>query len=147
MKPFSHSLFCQVFVESLDRAFENVCELDLVFHFDEASHFFMSNASPITDTSLGSSCTCRAHSGWVGSGDECRRNRKLRSVYPAKSASVRSPLTELTVQQAAKARKDSYVSANPLSLGVGGGAMGTRGTGLQTPLGWLTTKLVGSGAR
>ena len=27
----------QVFVESLDRAFENVCELDLVFNFDEAS--------------------------------------------------------------------------------------------------------------
>jgi AP-3 complex subunit sigma len=27
-----------VFVESLDRAFENVCELDLVFHFDEAHH-------------------------------------------------------------------------------------------------------------
>lgn len=27
----------QVFVESLDRAFENVCELDLVFHFDEVS--------------------------------------------------------------------------------------------------------------
>lgn len=25
----------KVFVESLDRAFENVCELDLVFHFDE----------------------------------------------------------------------------------------------------------------
>lgn len=25
----------QVFVESLDRCFENVCELDLVFHFDE----------------------------------------------------------------------------------------------------------------
>lgn len=24
-----------MFVESLDRAFENVCELDLVFHFDE----------------------------------------------------------------------------------------------------------------
>jgi AP-3 complex subunit sigma len=27
----------KVFVESLDRAFENVCELDLVFHFDEVS--------------------------------------------------------------------------------------------------------------
>lgn len=27
----------QVFVESLDRAFENVCELDLIFHFDEVS--------------------------------------------------------------------------------------------------------------
>jgi AP-3 complex subunit sigma len=25
----------KVFVESLDRAFENVCELDLIFHFDE----------------------------------------------------------------------------------------------------------------
>ena len=25
-------------MESLDRAFENVCELDLVFHFDEARH-------------------------------------------------------------------------------------------------------------
>lgn len=25
----------QVFVESLDRCFENVCELDLIFHFDD----------------------------------------------------------------------------------------------------------------
>jgi AP-3 complex subunit sigma len=25
-------------VESLDRVFENVCELDLVFHFDEVRH-------------------------------------------------------------------------------------------------------------
>jgi len=28
----------QVFVESLDRAFESVCELDLVFHFDEVHY-------------------------------------------------------------------------------------------------------------
>ncbi|RDB28538.1 AP-3 complex subunit sigma [Hypsizygus marmoreus] len=28
----------QVLVECLDRAFENVCELDLVFHFDEVHH-------------------------------------------------------------------------------------------------------------
>lgn len=27
----------QVFVESLDRCFENVCELDLIFHFDDVS--------------------------------------------------------------------------------------------------------------
>lgn len=27
-----------MFVEALDRAFENVCELDLVFHFDEVGH-------------------------------------------------------------------------------------------------------------
>ncbi|KAG8926914.1 Sigma-adaptin 3A [Tulasnella sp. 419] len=31
----------QVFVESLDRAFESVCELDLVFHFDEV-HYILS---------------------------------------------------------------------------------------------------------
>jgi len=31
----------QVFVESLDRAFENVCELDLVFHFDEVRHPYL----------------------------------------------------------------------------------------------------------
>jgi len=31
------TIFAQVFVEALDRAFENVCELDLVFNFDEAS--------------------------------------------------------------------------------------------------------------
>lgn len=28
----------QVFVESLDRTFENVCELDLIFHFDEVGY-------------------------------------------------------------------------------------------------------------
>lgn len=27
----------QVFVESLDRSFQNVCELDLIFHFDAVS--------------------------------------------------------------------------------------------------------------
>ena len=26
---------CQVFVEALDRCFENVCELDLIFHADK----------------------------------------------------------------------------------------------------------------
>nr|ODN90445.1 AP-3 complex subunit sigma [Cryptococcus depauperatus CBS 7841] len=31
-------LLDQVFVESLDRSFENVCELDLIFHFDEVHH-------------------------------------------------------------------------------------------------------------
>lgn len=27
--------FSQVFVETLDRCFENVCELDLIFHYDK----------------------------------------------------------------------------------------------------------------
>ena len=48
----------------------------------------------------------------------------------------------IAVQDAAKARKESFASANPLSLGGGG-----RGSGIQTPLGWLTTKLTGVGAR
>lgn len=50
------------------------------------------------------------------------------------------------VQTAAKARKESFASANPLSLGVGGG-MGARSAGLQTPLGWLTGKFTGAGTR
>ena len=52
-----------------------------------------------------------------------------------------------TAQQAARARKDSYASSNPLSLGGGPGAIGSRGSGLPTPLGWLTTKLTGTGVR
>lgn len=37
----------QVFVESLDRAFENVCELDLIFHFDQVSQFISVEAKLI----------------------------------------------------------------------------------------------------
>jgi len=29
----------QVFVESLDRCFENVCELDLIFHIDKVRYY------------------------------------------------------------------------------------------------------------
>lgn len=29
---------CQVFVEALDKRFENVCELDLIFHSDKVHH-------------------------------------------------------------------------------------------------------------
>ena len=47
---------------------------------------------------------------------------------------------------AAKARKESFASANPLSL-TGGGAVGSRGAGLQTPLGWLAGRLTGVGGR
>ena len=31
----SHPPYQQVFVETLDRCFENVCELDLIFHVDK----------------------------------------------------------------------------------------------------------------
>ncbi|KAI0322312.1 Adaptor protein complex sigma subunit [Amylostereum chailletii] len=99
----------QVFVESLDRAFENVCELDLVFHFDEVHHILAEiiQGGLVLETNLEEIDNC--------------------------------------VQQAAQARKQSFASANPLALGVGG--VGPRSASLQTPLGWLTGKLTGVGAR
>ena len=32
-------MLLQVFVETLDRCFENVCELDLIFHVDKVGNF------------------------------------------------------------------------------------------------------------
>ncbi|KAF4605508.1 hypothetical protein EYR40_004292 [Pleurotus pulmonarius] len=98
----------QVFVESLDRTFENVCELDLVFHFDEAHHILAEiiQGGLVLETNI----------------EEI----------------------DASVHQATKARKESFASANPLALGVGG--LGVRGVN-QTPLGWLTGKLTGVGAR
>ncbi|KAI0662548.1 Adaptor protein complex sigma subunit [Cubamyces menziesii] len=100
----------QVFVESLDSAFENVCELDLVFNFDEAHHI-------LAEIIQG---------GLV----------------------LETNVTEIdrAVQEAARARRESFASANPLSLG-GGGAVGSRSAGLQSPLGWLAGRLTGVGAR
>jgi len=95
----------QVFVESLDRAFENVCELDLVFHFDEVHHVLAEivQGGLVLETNI----------------DEI----------------------EASVQQTSRARKESFASSNPLSLGVG--VLGPRGVN-QTPLGWLTGKLAGT---
>ncbi|KAI0050668.1 Adaptor protein complex sigma subunit [Auriscalpium vulgare] len=100
----------QVFVESLDRAFENVCELDLVFHFDEVHHILAEiiQGGLVLETNL----------------EEI----------------------DSSVRHAAQARKQSFASANPLALGVGGG-VGPRSAGIPTPLGWLTGKLTGVGAR
>ncbi|KAJ2720374.1 Sigma-adaptin 3A [Coemansia sp. Benny D115] len=44
----------QVFVEALDRVFANVCELDLIFHFDEV-HYILSeiiSAGIVTEINL-----------------------------------------------------------------------------------------------
>ncbi|KAF5356292.1 hypothetical protein D9756_004197 [Leucocoprinus leucothites] len=98
----------QVFVESLDRAFENVCELDLVFHFDEVHHIL----SEIIQGGL---------------------------VLETNVEEI-----DAAVTLASKLRKESFANANPLaSLG-----SGPRGAGnIKTPLGWLTGKLTGVGAR
>ncbi|KJA26049.1 hypothetical protein HYPSUDRAFT_181528 [Hypholoma sublateritium FD-334 SS-4] len=99
----------QVLVESLDRAFENVCELDLVFHFDEVHHIL----AEIIQGGL---------------------------VLETNVEEI-----DLAVQEASRARKESFASSNPLSLG--GAGLGTRGSNMKTPLGWLTGKLTGVGAR
>jgi AP-3 complex subunit sigma len=51
------------------------------------------------------------------------------------------------VQAAAEARRKSFAAANPLALGVGGGGGRSSTNALQTPLGWLTGRLTGVGAR
>jgi AP-3 complex subunit sigma len=52
------------------------------------------------------------------------------------------------VHAAKEARKKSFAAANPLALGVGPGMGSRAGTNaLQTPLGWLTNRLTGVGAR
>lgn len=100
----------QVFVESMDRAFENVCELDLVFHFDEVHHIL---------------------SELIQGGVVLETNVEEISV---------------SVKNATKARKESFTSSNPLSLGVGS-SLGARSVGSVTPLSWLTGKIAGVGAR
>jgi len=99
----------QVFVESLDRAFANVCELDLVFHFDEVHHILAEvvQGGLVLDTSV----------------EEIA----------------------VAVQDKSRSRKASFATANPLSLG--SGVTRSRGTGIQTPLGWLTERITGVAAR
>jgi len=100
----------QVFVESLDRAFENVCELDLVFQFDEVHHIL----AEIIQGGL---------------------------VLETNVEEI-----DNSVQLSAKLRKESFASANPLSLGIGVGGAGSRGGNLKSPLGWLTGKITGGRA-
>lgn len=99
----------QVFVEALDRSFQNVCELDLVFHFDEVHHIL----AEIIQGGL-----------------------VLETNVEEINSSVKSAL---------KARKDSFVSSNPLALG--GSVGGSRNGGLPTPLNWLTDRLTGVSGR
>ncbi|KAL1709119.1 clathrin adaptor complex small chain-domain-containing protein [Schizophyllum commune] len=100
----------QVLVESLDRAFENVCELDLVFHFDEVHHILSEiiQGGLVLETNV----------------EEIDANVRL----------------------AARLRKDSFASSNPLAGGIGGSIIGQK-SGIPTPLGWLTGKLTGGGMR
>ncbi len=72
----------QVLVESLDRAFENVCELDLIFHFDEVRlYLHLKPLAHLIRPGLGSSCPVRDHTGRSRARDQCQRDLGMRSVY------------------------------------------------------------------
>ncbi|THH18091.1 hypothetical protein EW146_g2833 [Bondarzewia mesenterica] len=161
----------QVFVESLDRAFENVCELDLVFHFDEVHHILAEiiQGGLVLETNLdeidnsGAAMISFIHESHCQRPSVHMQSQFLLHAHlgsPAPSLQTAAAFIHfriiaytlltnrvlvLTVQQAAQARKQSFASANPLALSVGG--VGPRSAGLQTPLGWLTGKLTGGGAR
>ena len=76
----------------------------------------------------------------------CRATLRSRMPDPDPLSFLPPSFITSPVQEAARARKESFASANPLSLG-GGGAVGSRSAGLQTPLGWLAGRLTGVGAR
>ena len=62
----------KVFVEALDRAFENVCELDLVFHFDEVCRG--QATLRCVETVPGSPHSRGDYPGWSRPGNERRGN-------------------------------------------------------------------------
>lgn len=103
----------QVFVESLDRTFENVCELDLIFHFDEVGV-----RTPSTLTSRFNMFSMRSYKE-----DSSSRQISVKSVFVVgREIGPSNP----TVQAAQRNRKASAASANPLmpSMLVAPGAKG-----------------------
>jgi len=123
----------QVFVESLDRAFRNVCELDLVFHFDEVRPA----PSHLPCASILSKCGLQAHHILA----EVIQGGLVLETNVEEIASA--------IEENSRARKASYAAANPLSLagGVIGGNSRGANAGLGSPLGWLTERLTGVGGR
>ncbi|CAD6573342.1 MAG: Sigma-adaptin 3A [Tremellales sp. Tagirdzhanova-0007] len=115
----------QVFVESLDRAFENVCELDLIFHFDEVHHVLSEiiQGGLVLETNINEISACGL------------------SLSP-KTIHTHSDYAP-QVQASTRNRKASAASANPLMPSVlsvpgssGGRALG-RGGSADGPRKWL----------
>ncbi|PVF98900.1 putative APS3-AP-3 complex subunit [Serendipita vermifera] len=107
----------QVFVESLDKAFRNVCELDLVFHFDEV-HSILSEiiqGGLVLETNVGEISAMA---------DEAFKVRKA-------SYSAANPLS---------------LGGGIIGSSSRGGNSNVGG-GLQTPIGWLTERISGFNAR
>ncbi|KAG8754415.1 Sigma-adaptin 3A [Serendipita sp. 396] len=110
----------QVFVESLDRAFRNVCELDLVFHFDEV-HAILAEiiqGGLVLETNVG------------------EISRMVEEGFKARKASyaAANPLSLSGGVMGGMSRGGNSNVNTPLS-------------GLQTPIGWLTERITGFNAR
>jgi AP-3 complex subunit sigma len=110
----------QVLVESLDRAFKNVCELDLVFHFDEVHSIL----SEIIQGGLVLETNVSAISEAVEEGFKARKA----------SFSAANPLSLGGGVMGSSSRGGNSNASTPLG-------------GLQTPIGWLTERITGFNAR
>lgn len=107
-------------MESLDKAFKNVCELDLVFHFDEV-HSILSEiiqGGLVLETNVGN----------ISSAVE--DNYRARKT----SYSAANPLSLGGGVMGSTSRGGNSNVSTPLG-------------GLQTPIGWLTERITGFNAR
>jgi AP-3 complex subunit sigma len=136
----------QVFVESLDRAFENVCELDLVFQLNEVFHFGKDIPRGIyTPKRFIISWRKLFREDWFSKPMSRKLIAQVCCIFLRSSIPL-IPAKKIPVQLSAKLRKESFASANPLSLGIGVDGAGARGGNLKSPLGWLTNKITGARA-
>lgn len=110
----------QVFVESLDKAFRNVCELDLVFHFDEV-HAILAEI---------------VQGGLVLETNVAEISQVVEEGFKARKASyaAANPLSLSGGVMGGSSRGGNSNVSSPLSS-------------LQTPIGWLTERITGLNAR
>ncbi|CCA66952.1 probable APS3-AP-3 complex subunit, sigma3 subunit [Serendipita indica DSM 11827] len=110
----------QVFVESLDKAFRNVCELDLVFHFDEV-HAILAEI---------------VQGGLVLETNVAEISQMVEEGFKARKASyaAANPLSLSGGVMGGSSRGGNSNVSSPLSS-------------LQTPIGWLTERITGLNAR
>lgn len=70
----------QTFVETLDKCFKNVCELDLVFHMDKVGSMIheldCASRAPVLTVAAGPLRVGRDNHGWYGVGDEDARHSR-----------------------------------------------------------------------
>ncbi|KAN0061444.1 Sigma-adaptin 3A [Thecaphora frezii] len=137
----------QVFVESLDRCFENVCELDLIFHFDEV-HAILSEVIQgglVVETNINEI---------VSAAQTTSRARKTSASSVSSGGGLASSLTPSSLNfnlgfPGSPGWGNSGSSSSPASSsgGGGGGIPWPKGTFVVDALSNLGNQYLGSGAR